>query len=234
MTTVRVAASLLLISTFPMFSQQTDVRQFNYYAGYAFLYSPHVGLWENGFQTQFGYQPKTWLAVGFDYSISTGTLTLTPGLLPLALQQQLAAQLAALAAAGQLPPGYMLAVPATSLSQTFAAGPQLAYRHFKKVTLFARPSVGAIRERATPHPKDPIAQAVANQLAPGGNKINWTGFYGFGYGFDIIVTPRFGWRTQGDLVWDHLFNDILRDGRWTTRFSTGPFFNFGKNIAGTK
>jgi hypothetical protein len=33
-------------------------------------------------------------------------------------------------------------------------------------------------------------------------------------------------------VWDHLFNDLLKDGRWTTRFSIGPCFNFGGNIVG--
>jgi hypothetical protein len=68
-------------------------------------------------------------------------------------------------------------------------------------------------------------------LAPGGKKIDWTPFHGFGYGFDLIFTRRFSWRTQSDLVWDHPFSDILRDGRWTTRFSTGPAFNFGRNIA---
>jgi hypothetical protein len=31
-------------------------------------------------------------------------------------------------------------------------------------------------------------------------------------------------------VYDHLFNDVLKDGRWTVRFSIGPCFNFGRNI----
>ena len=223
-------ASMLLMP-FAGSAQQTHVTQFDAYVGYAFLDSPHIGLFENGAQFQVGYRPRTWLSLGFDYSISTGDLTLTPNLLTTALQQQLAAQLAALAAAGKLPPGYSLMVPASSLTQTFAAGPQLAYRHFKKVTLFARPSIGYIREAATPHPRDPIAQAVAMQLAPSGKKIDWTPFYGFGYGIDVLFTRHFAWRTQGDLVWDHLFRDTLRDGRWTTRFSTGPAFNFGRNIA---
>jgi len=109
-------------------------------------------------------------------------------------------------------------------------GPQLAYRHFQHLTLFVRPSIGAIHETATPTPADPIAKLVVQELAPTGKKTDWQGFYGFGYGFDILVTKHFAWRTQGDLVWDHLFNDILAQGRWTTRFSTGPCFNFGKNI----
>ena len=94
-----------------------------------------------------------------------------------------------------------------------------------------RPSIGLMREAASPHPADPIAAGVAAALVPNGKKIDWTTFYGFGYGFDIHFNSHFAWRTQGDLVWDHLFKDTLRDGRWTTRFSVGPAFNFGRNIA---
>ena len=223
-------ALLLSVSVAPASAQQKDVRQFDFYVGYAFLDSPHIGLFENGVQTQFGYRYRTWLSLGVDYSHSTGNLTITPDLLPTALQQQLAAQLAGLAAAGLLPPGYQLKVPASSTTQSFAAGPQFAYRHFRRVTLFARPSLGAIWETATPNPTDPIAAAIVKGLTPSGHKHDVQGFYGFGYGFDLLFTKHFGWRTQGDLVWDHLFNDILKDGRWTTRFSTGPCFNFGRNI----
>jgi len=221
---------LLLLLASAAVGQQTYVTRYDLFTGYAFLDSPKVGLFENGFQTQFGFRPKRWVSIGFDYSISNGNLTLTPDLLPTALQQQLGAQLGGLAAAGLIPPGYSLVVPATSTTQSFALGPQLAYRHFSKVTFFLRPSMGAIREVATPKPKDPIAAAIAAQLAPAGKKTDTTGFYGFGYGFDILLSRHFAIRTQGDLVWDHLFNDLLRDGRWTTRFSIGPCFNFGPNI----
>jgi len=216
------------------FSQQTYVTRFDLYTGYAFLDSPKVGLFENGFQTQFGFRPRTWVSLGFDYSITRGNLTVTPDLLPTALQQQLGAQLGLLAAAGQLPSGYTLVVPASSTTQSFAAGPQFAYRHFSKLTFFLRPSLGAIREVATPKPKDPIAAAIAAELAPAGKKTDVTGFYGFGYGVDILLSRHFGIRAQGDLVWDHLFNDLLREGRWTTRFSIGPCFNFGPNIVRAK
>jgi hypothetical protein len=231
---VPVALFFVVAASFPAFSQQTYVTRFDLFTGYTFLDSPHLGLFENGFHTQLGYQARPWLALGFDYSISTGDLTLVPSLLPLPLQQQIAAQIAALQAAGQLPPGYSLMVPATSVTQTFALGPQYSYRHFKKLTLFARPSIGAVREVATPHPRDPFAAAVAMQLAPSGKKLDWTGFYGFGGGIDIILSRHIALRTQADLVWDHLFSDVLRDGRWTVRFSIGPAFNFGRNIAGTK
>ena len=150
----------------PVFGQQDYVTRFDAFGGYAFLDSPHVSLFENGFATQVGFRPKTWYSVGFDYSISVGDLSLTPDLLPTTLQQSLGAKLGQLAALGMLPPGYKLAVPTHSRTQTFAVGPQLAYRHFKHETLFLRPLfAGAIYEQATPKPGDPIATAIVAALA---------------------------------------------------------------------
>jgi len=223
------ALSFLMTST--VLGQQAYVSRYDAFAGYTFLDSPRVGLFENGFQFQAGVRPKTWYSLGFDYSISAGDLTLTPNLLTTALQQQLAAQLQQLAAAGLVPAGFTLSVPAHSKTQTFAAGPQLAYRHFSHITLFVRPSIGAIHEVATPHPTNAIAAAIAKQLVPSGQKTDWTGFYGFGGGVDLLFSRHVGLRVQADLVYDHLFSDLLKDGRLTTRFPIGPCFNFGKNIA---
>jgi len=224
------AVFVLLAAAPAAFSQQTYVTRYDAYVGYAFLDSPRVGLFENGVQTQAGVRLRSWVSFGFDYSYTRGSLTVTPDLLPTALQQQIGATLSALAQAGVVPPGYSLVVPADSVTQSFAVGPQLAYRRFTHLTLFVRPSLGAIREAATPTPADPIAKAIVAQLVPTGRKVDWTGFYGFGYGFDVILTKHFAIRTQSDVVWDHLFNDILREGRWTVRFSIGPCFNFGRNI----
>ena len=211
-------------------AQQEYVTRFDAFTGYTFLDSPGINLFENGFHFQAGVRPKTWYSLGFDYSIAAGDLTLRANQLTTPLQQQLGAQLAQLAAAGLLPPGFTLAVPTHSRTQTFAAGPQLSYRHFSKVTLFARPSFGAIHEVATPHPRDPISAAIARQLAPSGQVTDWTWFGGFGGGVDYLFTRHLGVRIQSDLVWNHLFNDLLQNGRWTVRFSVGPCFHFGKNI----
>jgi hypothetical protein len=212
-----------LLSSSPLIGQQTYVSRYNVYAGYTFLDSPHVSLFENGVHFQAGANPKRWCAVGFDYSVSAGDLTLTPNLLTTPLQQQLSQE---------LPPGYSLSVTSHSRTQTFAGGPQFSYRHYSKVTLFVRPSFGAIYERATPHPNpsDPIAVAIVKQLAPSGYKTDWTAFYGFGGGADLLFSKHVALRVQADLVYDHLFSDLLKDGRLTTRFSIGPCFNFGKNI----
>ena len=180
---------------------------------------------------QVRFRPRTWDSVGFDYSLSTGDLTLTPDLLTGSLQQQLGAVLAQLAAGGRLPQGYALVVPTHSVTQTFAVGPQLAFRHWRHWTVFVRPVfAGAIREAATQQPRDPIAAEIAMQLAPTGKKTDIAPFIGFGGGYDILFTKHFALRTQADLEYDHLFNDLLRDGRFTVRFSIGPAFNFGKNI----
>jgi len=220
-------AAALLLSSSAAFGQQTYVSRFNTYIGYTFLDSPHVSLFENGLHYQVGVNPTTWLALGFDYSFSEGNLTLTPNLLTPTLQQELAEELAVIA------PGYplsSLSVSSHSATQTFAVGPQYEYRHFSKVTLFVRPSFGAIYERATPHPVGEIPVLIVAQLAPSGYKTDWTPFYGFGGGADWNFSQHVALRVQADLVYDHLFSDLLKDGRLTTRFSIGPTFNFGSNI----
>jgi hypothetical protein len=212
------------------FAQQDYVGRFDLYSGFAWFDSPSANLQERGYHLQAGVNLKTWLAVGFDYSVVTGTLTLTPDLLKQSLANQIAAQLAQLAAAGLLPPGYQLAVPTGSTTQTFAAGPQLEYRHFRRITLFIHPSIGAIYESATPHPGDPISAGIVAQLAPSGKKTDWEPFYGVGGGADLNFMRYFSVRLQADYVHNDLFSDILKESRNTVRLSVGPAFHFGKNI----
>jgi hypothetical protein len=224
-----LAFTLLLLSACA-FAQQDYVGRYDIYTGYSYLESPSINLAERGFHVQAGVNRKMWYALGFDYSWFNGHTSLTPNNLQSSVQTQLASQLGQLAAAGLIPSTYQLAVPIDSTTQTFAAGPQFTYRHFKTVTLFIRPSVGAIRETAVPHPRDPIAGLVVSQLAPSGQKLDWTGFYGFGGGFDLNMADHIGLRVQADFVHDHLFNDLL-NGRNSVRVSLGPTFRFGRNIA---
>ena len=240
----------ILLLAVPLFGQQTYVTRFDVFTGYNFLNSSSISLSEPGFGAQIGFRPKTWYSFGFDYTKSAGDMSLTPNLLPTTLQQPLNAVIGQFKAAGLLPANYTLVVPGHSSTQTFALGPQLAYRHFKHMTLFFRPVyAGAIREAATPKPAAELLAALAHlppatqaallaavpaaltPLVSGSTKTDWAGFIGFGGGFDMLLTNHFAIRTQADLVYDHLFNDILRDGRFTTRFSVGPAFNFGRNIA---
>jgi hypothetical protein len=228
----RCAAVPLLILTLAsvVSGQQIYVTRFDAFAGYTYLNSPKVGLAEKGFQTQFGVRPWTFMSIGFDYAVVSGDLTLTPDLLLPSVQQSLGAQLGQLVAAGRIPATYKLIVPASSVTQTFAGGPQVAFRHWKPITIFVRPSCGIIKETATPHAGDPIATAIVAQLAPTGEKRNNTLFYGVGGGIDLNFSRHVALRIQGDFVRDHLFDDLLKDSRNTLRFSIGPAFNFGRNI----
>lgn len=223
---------VLLLTGLPSFGQQTYVSRYDAYVGYSFLNSPAIGLFEPGVAAQVGFRPKTWYSVGVDYTHGAGDLTLTPDLLTTKLQQELGAQFAQLVAAGVIPSTYQLRVRAHSTTNTVAVGPQLAYRHFPRLTLFLRPVfLGGIHESATPKPGDAIVNQVVKELAPSGKKTNTVMFLGFGGGFDVILNQHFSIRAQADLVYDHLFDDLLRNGRYTTRFSIGPAFNFGRNIA---
>lgn len=225
-----LGASLLMLSAFA-FGQQDYVGKFDVFAGYSYLESPHINLAERGFHTQIGVNPRRWYSLGFDYSRFTGHSDITPNLLPAALQSQLAGQIGQLIAAGIVPPDFRVVVPFDSTTQTFAAGPQLDYRHFHHIMLFIRPSIGAIRESVTVKPlSDPVTAQIVAQLAPSGKKQDWTGFYGFGGGMDISPTDHLGLRIQFDFVHDHLFNDLLRDGRNSIRLSIGPTIHFGPNV----
>ena len=229
-----ITLGILFLLSLPLTGQQSYVTRFDAYGGYGFLDSPKVNLFENGFAAQFGVRPTTWLSLGVDYTYASGNLKITPDQLLPALQAQLTAGIGAGIAAGKLPPTYpysTLYVPAHSRTQTFAAGPELIYRHFQKMTLFVRPVyAGVIHETATPQPQDPVVAALVASLIPTPSKTDNVLFLGFGGGFDILFGKHFALRSQADLVHDHLFSDLLTDGRFTVRFSTGPAFNFGKNI----
>jgi hypothetical protein len=224
---------LLAFSATTAHAQQAYVSRYDAYAGFADIDSPMLGLNEHGFHAQVGMNPRSWYSIGADYSEGTGSQILTPNLLPAATQATIDNEIAGLELAKQLPAGYQLAVPATAATQTFAFGPQLVDRHYAKFTLFLRPSLGALRERAVPYanPADPFESGVVASLAPAGFKLDWTGFYGFGGGAEVAVSKHFGLRGQMDVVYNHPFNDILADGRWTYRFSVGPSFHFGRNVA---
>jgi hypothetical protein len=227
-----VAALSMLLPASQAFGQQTYVGRFDIYAGYAYLNSPHISLAESGFQTQFGVRVVPWLTLGFDFSTESGNTSLTPNLLTTALQQQLGAELEGLIGEGAIPANYTLVVPLHSVTQTYAAGPQFSYHGFSRATLFIRPAVGLIHEAATPHPNpdDPVAVGIVDQLVPSGVKTDSVIFYGFGGGADVNISKHVAIRIQADFVHDHLFNDLLKDGRNTVRFGIGPAFQFGGNV----
>jgi hypothetical protein len=228
-----VAALAVFFAVLPIspLAQQSYVGRYDAYMGYADINSPDLGLNESGFHAQAGMNPRRWYSIGGDYSLGWGSQLLTTDLLPAALQAQVNGAQAEYIALGLLPASYHLAVPTNAFTETFAFGPQLVYRHFSRFTLFVRPSLGALRERATPNPADAFQKVIVAQLAPAGFKLDWTGFYGAGGGGEFALNQHIGIRGQMDVVYNHPFNDILANGRWTFRYSVGPSFHFGKNQA---
>jgi hypothetical protein len=209
---------------------QAYVGRFLVYTGFMFLDSPKINLFEPGIHFQAGMRWSRHVSLGFDYSRGTGTTSVGLGQATTAIQNQFGPILQELIAAGILPANYMAALPFSSVTQTFTAGPEFPYRRFKRFTPYIRPSCGIINEIATAHPPDHVTQLLVNQVAPSGKEEEWTAFYGFGGGVGFNVTKHFGLVVQADLVHDHLFPDLLRTGRNTVRFSIGPGFQFGNNV----
>ena len=220
----------ILLLTMSVGGQENYVGRWDAYGGYTYISQPNINLGENGFNLQTGVRLTTWLTGGFDYSVATGQNTLLEGMLIPSLQRQIGEQLGQLITAGVVPPDCRLAVPTNAKTQTFQVGPDFPIRHFRTVTFFVRPNLGALQIVATPRPMDPIASAIVAQLIPSGKKTDWTYFYGLGGGMEYNVTKHFALRFQADLAHDHFFNDVLKAGN-TIRFSVGPAFQWGNNVA---
>jgi len=130
-----------------------------------------------------------------------------------------------------LPPGYTVWAPYYANTYTITGGPQFNYRHFKYVTLFVHPDIGAMHQSITVHPQDPIMTGIVGNLIGSSMKTSqWVGFYGVGGGLDLNVSKHVGLRFQSDWVYTNLFSNLLRDPQYTWRMSASPTFRFGKNV----
>ncbi len=206
-------------------AQQTFVSRYDAFAGYSYLNSPKLSLSQNGFHTQFGVNARTWAALGVDFSYFTGSSTLHTSDLN-------STQLAKLAPiAPLLPPGFVIESPYDATTYTITGGPQFSIRKFKAITIFVRPSVGAMHESVTANPPNAImAQIVASLVGPTMKKNDTEIFYGAGGGVDLNFSKHFAVRAQMDFVRVGLFTDLLDGSQNNIRFSIGPTFRFGKNI----
>jgi len=220
-------------SSITCFAQQDYVSRFDAFGGYSFLDTPSLNQLLNGFNGEFGVNVKTWIAIGVDYSIFTGSNNITTRMLKPALQQEVDAEVAMLQAGGILPANYQVAVPTNSTVWTFSGGPQFNLRKLKYVTFFIRPALGVLHETATLKPTDPFTTELVDTLVgPSMKKSDQATFYGVGGGMDFNFSDRWGLRFASDYVHYNVFSNILDGSRNTVRFSVGPTFRFGSNIAG--
>ena len=225
-------AFLILLFVIPVQAQQAQeyVGTFDAFTGFSYMDSPAANLYQRGFNGEFGYNVRRWLALGADYSVLNGSTSIVPKYLTPQLQTALGADLQQLALAGMLPPGYNLYVPYDGKTWTFAAGPQVNFRQLKHITFFGRPDLGVIHETASLKPNDAIQKLVVAALAPNGSKADHVVFYGVGGGFDLNASKHVGVRVTADYVHCFLFEGLLANSRNTVRLSVGPTFRFGKNV----
>jgi len=217
--------AFLVTTAIPTFSQQTDIRQFVIFGADTYLATPSLNLVQRGFDGDLGYNYRSWLSFGFDFGYYTGHSSLLPSELNPAFLATIPAELRSGLAGG---------VPYNISTQTYEAGPQLNYRHFKKVTFFVRPALGALHANA----KVKSAFLASLDGAAGGfcevlngcSKNDLVPFYGFGAGISWEITPHFGIRTTTDFAHYDFFGSLLNGGRNSVRVSIGPKFSFGKNI----
>lgn len=209
---------------------QQYVGRFEIYTGFMFLDSPKISLFEPGIHVQAGMRWSRHISLGFDYSRGTGDTVIGLNQATTALQSRFDPLIQDLIAIGALPSNYVGQLPFSSVTQTFTAGPEFPWRRFKRFTPYIRPSVGIINEIATAHPTDNLTKLVVSSIAPSGKEEEWTAFYGVGGGVAFNITKHFSLVVQADLVHDHLFPDLLKEGRNTVRFSIGPGFQFGHNV----
>ena len=205
--------------------KQEYVGTYDAYFGYAYMTTPNMNLDQRGWQGQFGYNWKRWLALGFDTSYFGGNSSLN-------VTQLNNATLAKLAPiAPYLPPGYTIWTPYHANTYTITGGTQFNYRHFKYVTLFIHPDIGAMHQSVTPHPPDPImASIVTSLIGPNKTTSEWVPFFGVGGGVDLNVSKHVGLRFQSDWVRTAFFSDLLKNPQYTWRMSASPTFRFGKNV----
>ena len=231
-------ALLLVLTAIPSFSQQDDVRQFVVFGADTYLATPSLNLAQRGFDGDFGYNYRTWLSLGFDFGYYDGHSTLLPNDLSAGALATLAQFVHSLPAEDQAAAAAFLAGGSAYniTTYTFEAGPQLNYRHFKKVTFFVRPALGALHAKAAVGKEFFAANPVFTSAACGAlnlvgcSRTDTVPFYGFGGGISWEITPHIGIRVTGDFAHYDFFSSLLNGGRNSARVSIGPKFSFGKNI----
>ncbi|HXY03656.1 MAG TPA: hypothetical protein VEI49_08745 [Terriglobales bacterium] len=211
----------------PAVAQQADVNRYTLFTGFDYMISPARNLTERGFEGDFGVTLKPWLALGGDFSaigrdVISGAGTINGS-------ETVFAPLLTAAAGLGAPAPSSVHVPFTSMTYTFAAGPQFYLRKWEKVTLFARPGFGGIHENAKIDlpPQLSGLLTLLHAPVPSPNQSDTTYFFGLGGGVDLNVSRPVGVRFACDWVNTHLFSNLLTNRQNYVRFSIGPTFRWG-------
>ena len=218
---------LLIFLCLPAFAQQTDINRYTLFTGFDYMLSPARNLVERGLEADFGLTMKPWLALGADFSVLGDDIMSGAGTIN-GTETVYAPLLTAASGLGAPPPS-AVNVAFRSSTYTFAAGPQFYLRKFKKVTFFARPGFGGIREKASIALPPQLGGLLTLLGAPALNPklTDTTYFIGVGGGFDLNISRGVGFRFATDWVNTHLFSNLLTSRQNYVRFSIGPTFRWG-------
>jgi hypothetical protein len=223
--------SLALFLCLPAFAQEdVSINRYTLYTGFDYMISPARNLTQRGFDTDFGFTAKPWLGLGADFSASGNSFISGAGTLNGSETIYAPTLTAAHALNPAIPLPNAIKVSFKSTTYTFAAGPQIYIRKFRKVTFLARPGLGVIHESA-----DLTFPAGVSQLFPAlgiaipkTHQTDTTWFVGVGGGFDLNISKRMGWRFTADWINTHLFSDLLTERQNYWRFTTGPTWRWGR------
>ncbi len=217
-----VFAFLLLVATCTTSSAQLPaVRRYNLFAGFSYFPTPSYNLYQRGFNITGGANLRRWVAFGGDFSVFTGRTSLSIDQLTPAQQARFVPLLPL------LPPGYVVNIPYSVTTSSYAAGMQFNYQNLRHFVLFARPVLGAMHQSVHAKPSDAIQSTIVAMTIPHGDS-DTVLFTGFGGGFDIRYGDHFGFRVAADYVHMHLFSDLLRQPQNSVRLSVGPVLRFGR------
>ena len=209
-----------------MVGQQVHVGRYDAFAGFSFFSTPKSNPFERGLNGEFGVNLTSWISVGGDFSVFNGHSSLTPSDLTPSQRARLTPFLAV------LPPGTALSVPYDAATYTFSAGPQVNIRKLAALTFFVRPALGAFHQTVTARPDSQTTTIiVATLIGSSGRTSDTAVFYGFGGGLDINVSRHLAIRMASDFVHVNPFQGLLDGGYNLVRFSVGPTFRWGKNVA---
>ncbi len=232
--TILLAVFFFILSTLSCFSQQDYIARYSVFTAFSYLSTPSLNLTQRGFDGDFGVNVRPWLTLGGDFSYNRGSSSILPGYLSASAKEKLAPIFPL------LPPGFVLAVPYSTTTYTYEAGPQFNYRKEANFTYFVRPALGALHSTFTGQPgacQQPqlqcqaiLTQVVAGLVGPSLSKTDTVLFYGFGGGVTWEATHNFGLRIAADYVRYNFFSDLLNGSRGSVRVTVGTKFNFGKNI----
>jgi len=214
----------------PAAAQQTDINRYTLYTGFDYLISPARNLTQRGFDVDFGVTVKPWLGLGGDFSASGNSIISGGGTINGSETVYAPKLIAAHAQDPLIPLPNMIYVPFKSTTYTFAVGPQIYIRKWKKITLLARPGLGGIHESAnlTFPPGLGGLFELLNIPIPNSHQTDTTWFFGLGGGFDLNLSRHVGFRFTADWINTHLFSDLLSNRQNYARFTIGPTWRWGQ------